>query len=128
MRASREKREMRFPLLCCLLVIIAVARGARADLVTIGASHDASIYSNNPNNSNGAGPGLFAGTDGVPQNLRSLIQFDIAGNVPAGATITGAQLTMSLGMIAGGGGGQADTGTRSIELHRLTVSNSTATT
>ena len=32
---------------------------------------------------------------------RGLIQFDVAGNVPAGATITGVQLTLFLGQVAG---------------------------
>jgi hypothetical protein len=32
---------------------------------------------------------------------RGLIRFDIAGNIPAGATITGVQLTLFLGQVAG---------------------------
>jgi len=121
---------MRTGLLCGLLAVVTAAHGARADFVTIGATHDASIFSGNPNNSNGAGPGLFAGTDGVPQNLRSLIQFNVAGGVPAGSTITAVKLTLTLGLVAGAG----ETGTRSIELHRLTATwgegttESTATT
>lgn len=111
-----------------LLLALAPIAAARADVVTIPASHDASIYSNKPNNSNGAGPGLFAGTDGAPQNLRSLIQFDVAGTVPAGSTITDASLTLTLGTFAGDGTAQADTAARSIELHRLTVSWGEGTT
>jgi hypothetical protein len=108
---------MRYAYLILLIVPLA-ARTAAADFVTIGPNHDATIYSGNVNNSNGAGPGMFAGNDGGPQTLRGLIQFDVAGSVPAGSTITGAQLTLSLGAVAGSGA-NADTGNRMIELHRL---------
>src|SRR5439155_22519651 len=74
--------------------LMLMARTAAAELVTIGASHDATIYSGSLNSSNGGGPGMFAGTDGTPQTLRSLIEFDVAGAVPAGATITSVQLTL----------------------------------
>jgi hypothetical protein len=93
---------------------------ASAAVVTFGASKDASIFSLTANNSDGAGPGLFAGTDGNLSKIRSPIEFDIAANVPAGATITGVQVTLFLGTVAGGGGGGGtDTTPRQIELHRL---------
>src|SRR6476646_7857587 len=91
-----------------IALLTSMVRTAGADLVTVGASHDATIYSGNPNNSNGGGPGMFAGTDGTPETLRSLIQFDVAGAVPAGSTITSVQLTLSLGAVAGNGA-SADT-------------------
>ena len=105
------------------LLLSLTGRIALGDLVTNGASHDASIFSNNPNNSNGAGPGMFAGTDGGPQSLRGLISFDVASAVPAGSTITGVQLTMYLGMVAG-----TVSGSQAIELHRLLSSWGEGTT
>ncbi len=78
---------------------------------------------NNPNNSSGQGPGLFAGTNGTDSPRHGLIQFNIAGNVPSGATITGVQLTLVLGQIAGsGGGGSGGTNTSTIEVHDVTAS------
>ena len=59
---------------------------------------------------------MFAGTDGVGSPRRGLIEFDIAGNVPAGSTINAVQLTLFLGQVAG-----SDTTPRTIELHRLTA-------
>ena len=89
--------------------------------ISIGDIQDATIYQNNPNNSSGQGPGLFSGTNGMDSPRRGLLQFDIADNIPHGATITGVQLTLVLGQIAGagmGGGG----GTSTIQLHDLTDS------
>ncbi|HEX4794841.1 MAG TPA: DNRLRE domain-containing protein [Humisphaera sp.] len=112
-----------------ILICLAQFNGAAiAGVVTIGAAKDATIYKNNPNNSNGAGPAMFAGTDGSGLPLRSLLQFDIGGHVPAGSTITSVQLTLYLGMVAGGGGGQADSTPRSIELHALSDSWGEGTT
>ena len=114
---------------CALPIFLATFCGAAvAGVVTVGAVKDASIYNNNPDNSNGAGPGIFAGTDGSGKPLRSLIQFDVAGHVPAGSIITSVQLTLYLGMVAGGGTGQADTTPRSIELHALSDSWGEGTT
>ena len=101
---------------------LAAGTVAPADVVTIGAAKDASIFSSTPNNSDGGGPGMFAGTDSSGSRLRSLIQFDIAGNVPFGSTITSVQLTLYLGMVVGGGGIQGDQTPRVIELHRLSGS------
>jgi PEP-CTERM putative exosortase interaction domain len=116
---------------------VAIAVGAALSLpalaidITIGASRDATIYQNPPNNpsgpnvnnSNGAGPVLFAGTNGQNAPSRGLLDFDVAGAVPAGAKIDSAQLTMYLGQVAGSGGGGSgggDTTPRTIELHTLT--------
>src|SRR5262245_15786468 len=67
---------------------------ASATVITVDASRDATIYENNASNSNGAGPAMFAGTNGANSPRRGLIDFDIAGSVPAAATITDVQLTL----------------------------------
>ncbi|HEY8746631.1 MAG TPA: DNRLRE domain-containing protein [Tepidisphaeraceae bacterium] len=118
---------MRFILAICVLVLV-MTRAGLADVVTLGASHDATIFSNNVNNSNGGGPGMFAGADGMLQELRGLIQFDVAGAVPSGATINSVQLTLNLAFVAGSNGGKSDTGNRTIGLHRLLASWGEGTT
>jgi hypothetical protein len=107
-------------LVCSSIWTIWLAAFARADIVTIGPSKDASIYAANVNNSNGAGPGMFAGTDAGPSRIRSLLAFDIAG-VPqlSGATITGVQLTLTLGMVPGGS--PPAPSPEIVDLHRLTA-------
>jgi hypothetical protein len=73
-------------------------------------------------NSSGAGNGLFAGTNGTNSPRRALIDFDISGNIPLGATINSVSLTLYLGQIAGsGGGGPGGTLTSTIDLHKLTA-------
>ena len=99
----------------CVIITITVSAPLAADAVTIGASKDATIFENNVNNSNGAGPGIFAGTNGMDSPRRGLIDFDIAGNVPAGATITNVQLTLYLGQVAGGGSGAETIGLFELE-------------
>ena len=88
-----------------LLLLIALGGAAvRADVVILSASKDASIVAGNPDNSNGGGPCFFAGTDGNSSAHRALLSFSLNG-IPAGATITSVQLTLTLAQVAGSGGG-----------------------
>lgn len=84
--------------------VAVLASPAFADTVTIGSMADATIFQNNVDNSNGAGPGIFAGGNGTSSPRRGLISFDVADNVPTGSTITSAALTLVLGQSAGSGG------------------------
>ena len=77
---------------------------ARADVVVLPASKDASIVAGNPNNSNGGGPCFFSGTDGNSSPHRALIAFDLS-SIPPGSTITNVQLVLTLAQVAGSGGG-----------------------
>jgi hypothetical protein len=81
----------------------------RADVITFADQKDAMIFGTSGNadtgNSSGMGPGMFAGADGSLNKKRSLMQFDVAGHVPAGATVTDVQLTLILGQVAGSGSG-----------------------
>ena len=87
-----------------LLLALACVSVAQADTITLHASMDASIVAGNPNNSNGGGPCFFVGTDGNSSPHRALISFSLAG-IPAGATISGVQLNLTLAQVAGSGGG-----------------------
>ena len=73
----------------------AVAQGAgRVTLVPI---LDNTLYAESGNRSNGVGQYLFSGRTGNRNNgasRRALLSFDVAVNVPAGSTITGAALTL----------------------------------
>jgi hypothetical protein len=74
-----------------------------AAIVTLQPSKDNTIYSSQTSRSNGGGAGLFAGTDGTGAPARSFLSFDLSG-IPADATITEVKMTLTLGMVAGGGG------------------------
>lgn len=91
-------------------IVLSLALGCAlpvsADTVTIVASRDTTIFQDQVNNSDGGGPALFCGTNGSSSPRRALLYFNIAGNVPRGATITNVQLTMTLGDVAGSGQGQ----------------------
>lgn len=75
--------------------------------VNINPDKDNSIFSES-NNSSGAGK-LYAGRTCQNNNRRALMHFDIAGNVPAGSTITGVSLTLNVDNQGSGAGAQTYT-------------------
>jgi hypothetical protein len=80
---------------------------ARADLMkNLPAVQDATLLggSDSTTNNSLADPGMFVGTDGQGNAKRGLIEFNIAGAIPANATITGVTLTLTEGQSAGSGG------------------------
>src|SRR5262245_13894538 len=115
---ARTEKEGDMPSLKARAVIFLLIAPAHAAVTTIGATNDTTIFQNVSNNSYGGGPGMFVGTDGTSTPRRGLLRFDIAGAVPAGATITDVQLTLTLALIAGSGSPNADTTPRSISLFR----------
>jgi PEP-CTERM motif len=76
------------------VVVFVVCRAARADVITIYASSDTTIFQDAPANSDGGGGALFVGETERSSARRALISFDIADNIPAGATITSVQLSL----------------------------------
>jgi autotransporter-associated beta strand protein len=80
---------------------------AQAAQVEIGAAQDATLLGGTDATTNNslADPGIFVGTDGDGNPKRGLIEFNIAGAVPAGATITAVTLQLTVGQVAGSGGG-----------------------
>jgi hypothetical protein len=88
----------------CVIAVSAIwfalrlmAGESHAATITFGAAKDNSIFQNNASNTSGGSAGMFSGTNGMGSPRRGLIAFDIAANVPAGATITAVQLTLHLG-------------------------------
>jgi hypothetical protein len=90
------------------LLVSATAPGA---IVTIGASKDNTIFQHNALHSAGGAAGLRAGTNGMGSPRRGLIAFDIAGNLPAGSTITGIELRLYLG--------DSSPGSQNVRVHRV---------
>jgi hypothetical protein len=97
--------------LVIVLAFLAVVPDAAAAIKTIRASKDNSLFEDNSGNSAGGSAGIFAGTTAIGSPRRGLLAFDVAGEIPAGATITSAELTLYLGMAAGG--------TQTVGLHWL---------
>jgi hypothetical protein len=104
-------------LICLIVSLLCLSVVAHAASVTIPASKDNTIFQSHVNNSAGGAAAIFAGTNNVgppTSPRRGLIAFDIAGNVPAGATITSVGLTMDLA-------NAPNTTNQTIGLHRLTA-------
>jgi hypothetical protein len=107
----KMERRVFLGLIAALSTAIAVAR---ADVATIGAAKDNTIFQNNVNNSLGAGQAISAGTSNQSSPRRGLIQFDIAGAIPAGSTIGSVQLTLFLNQV-----GSSAVTNPTIRLYRL---------
>lgn len=95
--------------------------------ISLQASRDATIFENaflsggnGATNSNGAGPGMFAGSNSNQSPRRGLLSFDLSA-IPTDSTITSAQVQLTVGQIAGSGGSGSggDQITRTIELFKL---------
>jgi hypothetical protein len=105
--------------LLAVAMVYALVPTAHAAVITIGATKDASLFQNNVNNSSGAGNGLIVGTNAQSSPRRASIAFDVAGSIPANATIQNVQLNLILGAVAGGGGPGGGPATATIGLHEL---------
>lgn len=105
-----------------LFLVVAVGGAplqASAVTVTLAAGKASTIFENQPENSIGRGPAVFVGGDSSGSPRRGLMDFNVAANIPAGATIMSADLTLYLGMAAGGDIGAPDATSRMIDLHRI---------
>src|SRR5207245_11043011 len=69
-----------------------------AESVTLHPVADPTLYETTPNNNLGAHTDFIAGTTagnaGQPFRNRALLKFDVTGQIPTGATITSASLTL----------------------------------
>jgi len=83
-----------------LLAVCGAAAAHAQTVITVPALQDTSIFQNSVNNSDGGGPGIFAGTNGTGSPRRGLIEFNLS-SIPSGATITSVQLTLTLGQTPG---------------------------
>jgi PKD repeat protein len=88
--------------------------------VAIPASKDASIYSEATGNGNGANPQIVCGNAASLAAAqfgirRAMIEFDVAGNVPAGSTILSTALTLNISFVP-----TNPTGAQTIALRRMT--------
>jgi hypothetical protein len=77
---------------------------------------DTTLYEDAGGNlANGSGSYLFVGETAQPLNRRALLAFDIAGEIPAGATITSVELTLEASRVS-------SSSDETIRLHRVTES------
>lgn len=110
-----HRTHVYFAVLIALLFAPSVARAAT---VQLHPTKDNSIFSEQTGNSAGAAYTIYTGRSGGTNGTRrALIQFDIAGNVPSGATIISAQLDMFVEETAT----QDTSPTRSTSLYLLTA-------
>ena len=99
------------------VLLLAIAPAAFADVLTIGAIKDNTLFESEPGNiSDGSGPHLYVGRGGLAAGgaiRRGLIAFDFSA-LPAGATISAVELTVNVSRKAPGSAPET------IGLHRVT--------
>ena len=119
MRANILERAI--ALLCTLsaaMLLAALPATAWSATATINPSQDNTLAQELPDNSSGACDSIFSGNiddQTVPAARRALIQFDIAGVIPSGSTITSVTLNMAVTR----GDNHLDS---TFELHTVTTS------
>lgn len=91
----------------CWLLIVPLSLGLvapnHAEVVTIGSVKDNTAYEPNLGPlSNGIGQYMFSGRNPAGHRRRAFVQFDVAGAIPAGSTITSVQLTLNLSRTTAG--------------------------
>jgi hypothetical protein len=83
--------------LVLLVGLVVATQAALAVTVNLTPSKDNTLYEDvNGNQSNGAGSHVFVGRTAIGELRRTAIAFDIAGNIPADATINSVTLTMTM--------------------------------
>lgn len=96
-----------------ILVVLSLVGSAKAQSsVELVSAKDNTLYETSLGDlSNGAGEHFFAGKNNTGNIRRALIYFDVAGNLPAGATVDSVYLTLHLSRTV--------SGSTSVELHRV---------
>ncbi len=95
-------RSCCWSVLAAACVVLALAGPAVADFVNISASKDNTLYQSDAGmTSNGAGVSIVVGQTNLAVDAlrRGLIAFDVAGNLPAGATVDSVTLTLQVTMV-----------------------------
>src|SRR5262245_61367216 len=102
-------------LAACGLILFIGAQGQWSYGITVElpASQDNTMYEEGQL-SNGSGPVMFVGNNAGESSRRALIQFDIAGEIPSGATITSVTLTLYMAK-------SNDVADANLSLHRVEV-------
>lgn len=96
----------------CAIGLNLAAAVASGESVEIGAGRDNTLYEDTTGSlSNGEGEWFFTGTTATDDIRRGVIAFDVAGDIPAGATIT--DVTLQLYM------SRTISGSHPADLHRL---------
>jgi len=97
----------------CALFLGPAAHPLRADVTNLIAVADTTLQEAFPNNNLGSGPTILAGGRGQGGSTRGLLRFELSGNLPAGATVNSATLTLTVTATPFGGGNST------FDLHRV---------
>jgi hypothetical protein len=104
-------RSITIAIFLAAAVLYACHSSSAQTSVTLAPTKDNTLYESATGSlSNGAGQHMFVGVTAINTLRRALIAFDIAGNVPAGATIDSVKLTLNFS--------RTIVGDFSVKLHR----------
>jgi hypothetical protein len=80
-------------LLCCILMVLAPSTAA--DVVNLTPVQDGTLFENDTSAASGSGVGLFVGRL-VNRYRHAILEFDVAGAIPAGSAIVDVTLTLTV--------------------------------
>ncbi len=83
----------------CLFCLLTGAAQLHSEVITLNPSQDATLYEEGVTLQNGLGPNLFVGFTNGANARRSLLAFDIAGNLPPNARVNRVSLTVSVNQV-----------------------------
>lgn len=92
---------MRLNFLVVAVALVAAAGVRAAELAVLSPIADAAMYSENGGLGNGGGQFIFAGKNSLGNFRRSVLKFDIAGQIPAGSDIVAVSLQLTAGSTQG---------------------------
>lgn len=91
---------------------VAFAPAAVAEIIVLQPAADATLYQDPAGAfASGAGAAMFAGTNAGSLSRRSLLRFDIAGSLPAGAVVTAVTLRLH--------NSASNVGDHAVSMHRV---------
>ncbi|MCW3090312.1 MAG: hypothetical protein JWP81_1381 [Ferruginibacter sp.] len=103
---------------CCITIVFVITSIFSVNgqtTVVLNPVKDNTIFQDATGNSNGAGVNIFAGNTANGSPRRALLKFDIAAQVPAGATITAVTLSLFCNKV------NTSAVTNSVSIHPLLV-------
>ncbi len=114
MTSATQSRARFIGILAALAAVVCVwPSAAVADVEILSPSADTTLNEASPNNNHGEHPQILVGTDGPGRLRRGLLQFNIAGEIPAGSVIQSATLYITAN------GANANSG--GFDLHRMLI-------
>ena len=104
MRKSAVRPELPRAIALLLAVGVVLAVSVHGSTLTVTPGADTSLLAAFPDKNLGANTNILVGANGSGLSGRGLIRFNLAGQIPSGATVQSSTLSFNVVIVPGGGG------------------------